>query len=462
MKINIKSLMAFAVLALPSVAAFAQNTNSAYFTDGYLFRHEMNPAFGNEKNYISVPALGNVNFAMRGNIGLSDILYNVNGKTVTFMHPGVSAGEFLGNINDKNKLGADVKFEILSAGFKGFGGYNTIGVNVRSNLGVTLPGSILRLAKEGPANSTYDISDFNVHSDVYAELSFGHSRQINDKLRVGAALKVLLGGANIDAEFETARLTLGEDAWTAVTNAKVQASVKGLIYEMSEKERGPEGDKTIHKYVDDVDVDGTGLNGFGLAVDLGAEYKLNNDWRFSAALLDLGFISWSNNMVASTNGERTFTTDIHTFNVDDDAGNSFSREIDRMGEKLASLYELQDNGDAGGRSKMLGATLNLGAEYTLPAYRKLTFGLMNSTRIQSKYSWTEFRLSANVAPVKMLSAGVNVAAGTYGCSLGWILNFHPTGFNLYLGMDHTLGSLAKQGVPLSSNASVNFGMNFPF
>lgn len=454
--------MAFAVLALPSVAAFAQNTNSAYFTDGYLFRHEMNPAFGNEKNYISVPALGNVNFAMRGNIGLSDILYNVNGKTATFMHPGVSAGEFLGNINDKNKLGADVKLEILSAGFKGFGGYNTIGVNVRSNLGVTLPGSILRLAKEGPANSTYDISDFNVHSDVYAELSFGHSRQINDKLRVGAALKVLLGDANIDAEFETARLTLGEDAWTAVTNAKVQASVKGLTYEMSEKERGPEGDKTIHKYVDDVDVDGTGLNGFGLAVDLGAEYKLNNDWRFSAALLDLGFISWSNNMVASTNGERTFTTDIHTFNVDDDADNSFSREIDRMGEKLASLYELQDNGDAGGRSKMLGATLNLGAEYTLPAYRKLTFGLMNSTRIQSKYSWTEFRLSANVAPVKMLSAGVNVAAGTYGCSLGWILNFHPTGFNLYLGMDHTLGSLAKQGVPLSSNASVNFGMNFPF
>lgn len=454
--------MACAVLALPSVSAFAQNTNSAYFTDGYLFRHELNPAFGNDKNYVSMPALGNVNFALRGNIGLSDVLYNVNGKTVTFMHPGVSAGEFLGNINDKNKLGADIKLEILSAGFKAFGGYNTIGINVRSNLGVTLPGSLLRLAKEGPSNSTYDISDFNVHSDAYAELSFGHSRQINDKLRVGAALKVLLGGANLDAEFKTARLTLGEDAWTAVTNAKVQASVKGLTYKMSETERGPEGEETVHRYVDDVDVDGAGLNGFGLAVDLGAEYKLNSDWRFSAALLDLGFINWSNNMVASTNGERTFTTGIHTFDVDDDADNSFDREIDRMGEKLADLYELQDNGDEGSRSKMLGATLNLGAEYTLPAYRKLTFGLMNSTRIQSKYSWTEFRLSANVAPVKIFSAGVNVAAGTYGCAFGWILNFHPTGFNLYLGMDRTLGSLAKQGVPLSSNASFNLGMNFPF
>ena len=29
-------------------------------------------------------------------------------------------------------------------------------------------------------------------------------------------------------------------------------------------------------------------------------------------------------------------------------------------------------------------------------------------------------------------------------------------------MDHTLGKLSKEGVPLSSNASVNFGINVPF
>ena len=35
---------------------------------------------------------------------------------------------------------------------------------------------------------------------------------------------------NIDAEFDKAQLTLGEDQWTAVTNATVNASVKGLTY----------------------------------------------------------------------------------------------------------------------------------------------------------------------------------------------------------------------------------------
>lgn len=33
---------------------------------------------------------------------------------------------------------------------------------------------------------------------------------------------------------------------------------------------------------------------------------------------------------------------------------------------------------------------------------------------------------------------------------------------MFLGMDHTLGKLAKQGLPLSSNAAVNLGINFPF
>jgi hypothetical protein len=79
-----------------------------------------------------------------------------------------------------------------------------------------------------------------------------------------------------------------------------------------------------------------------------------------------------------------------------------------------------------------------------------------------KYSWTEFRLSANVAPTNIFSASANMALGTYGTSFGWLLNFHPSGFNLFVGMDHTLGKLAKQGVPLSGRANVNIGINFPF
>ena len=119
-------------------------------------------------------------------------------------------------------------------------------------------------------------------------------------------------------------------------------------------------------------------------------------------------------------------------------------------------------GSAGTRSYALNTTLNDAAQYTFPLYRNLKFGLVNSTRFAGPFTWTQFRLSANVTPVKVFSATANFAVGTYGASFGWMINVHPKYFNLFLGMDHTPGKLAKQFVPLSSNMQVNFGINFPF
>lgn len=451
-----KTKYILAALMLSATGAYAQYTNSGYFTEGYTYRHQLNPAFGNEKNYISIPAIGNMNMGIVGNMNLQDFIYNIDGKTTTFLHPDVSASEFMGNIEDENELNFDTRIQILSVGFKGFGGYNTIGVSMRGSLYGMMPKALFQFAKEGITNKTYDISDFGLHTNAYAELALGHSRQINDKLRVGANLKFLFGLANIDAEFNKAKLRLGQDHWDATVNAEIQASVKGLEYETETS------DFSGKPYVNGMDVDGFGLNGFGMAVDLGAEYKLNDTWRFSAALLDFGFISWSNNMVATTNGDKNVTTDKYKFDFDENADPDFEDQIDNLGDELMSLYELDNEGDKGGRTKMLGATINLGAEYTLPAYNKLKFGLMNTTRFQGTNTWTEFRLSANVAPVKIFSAGANIAAGTYGMGFGWILSFHPKGFNLFAAMDHTLGKVSKEFVPLTSKGTFNLGVNIPF
>ena len=459
---KVRSIIAAIALMSVAMPIAAQHTASGYFTDGYLYRHEMNPAIANEQSYVAMPGISNLNVAMRSNLGVKDVLFNRNGRTTTFLNPNVSVADAMSGINDINKTNVDVKVQILGVGFKGFNGYNHVAINARANVATVIPRSLFSLAKEGIENKTYDISDFKAHADAYTEIALGHSHKINDKLSVGATLKIILGGANVDAQFNKAQLSLQENAWEAVTNAKIQASVKGLKYKEKTEMRGAEGQEVPHTYINDVDVKNTGLNGFGLGLDLGAEYKLDDSWKFSGALLDLGFISWSNNMVASTKGDKTFTTDKYLFNVDKDADNKFSREMDRMTEGLAKLYELQNEGDKGSRTTGLAATMNLGVEYTLPTYQDLSFGLLNTTRIHGKYSWTDFRLSANWHTGKLFSTGINFAAGTYGASFGWILNLHPNGFNFYLAMDHTLGKLAKQGVPLSANGHVNLGINFPF
>ncbi len=458
---QIKFFMAVAVLDLATTIANAQNLNSGYFADGYLYRHDLNPAFANKQGYVAMPGIGNLNVGMNSNLRMDKIFYNVDGKTALFIHPKVDAGSFLSAVKDKNKIAVDLHEQILGFGFKGMGGYNTFEINARANVGVNIPGSLFRLAKQGIENKTYDISDFAAHADAYGEIALGHSHQINEKLRIGAKMKFLLGVANIDADFKKAQLTLGEDEWVGVTNAEIQTSLKKMAYKIEETERGPEGEENVHRYVSGVDNSKWGINGFGLAFDLGAEYKWDENWSFSAALLDLGYIGWKTNYVASTDGDREIHTSKYIFNVDDDASNSFENESDRFVEGLSELYELQDKGNKGSRSRGLAATMNLGVEYTPDFYRKMSFGLTNSTRM-GKYGWTEFRLSTNVAPTNIFSASANVALGTYGFSFGWLLNFHPTGFNMYLGMDHTLSKLAKQGLPLSGRGNVNIGINIPF
>lgn len=468
-----KTINKFLLLALSvssALCANAQSINSGYFVEGNLYRNQLNPALTSTdslpQNYVAVPALGNIALGLSGNTALSSLLYNVNGKTVLFTNPGVSASEVMSNIKDKNRITENMRMSILSFGFRGFGGYNTIAINLRENLGVTLPGQLVGLAKESITGKTYDLGLLNSHADAYVELAFGHQRKIDDKLKVGAALKVLLGGGNVDLTVDKALVSLGQDKWTIETDARLESSIKGLEYKTKKASEEWKGDYTSapkprdYNYVNDMKVNSPGINGFGLGIDLGAEYKINEDWKVSAAILDLGFISWSNNLMAASNA--TFTTDKYEFSANKDDDNKFSREFDRLKDGLSQIYRLEDKGDQGGRSTMLATTINLGGEYTLPVYRKLSFGALFSTRLHKNYGYTEGRISANWRGTKTFTASANVAYGTYGADFGWVLNYHPQFINIFLAMDHTFGSVAKQFIPVSGKGSINFGLSVPF
>ena len=447
------SLIVLVGILFPSVAN-AQQLSSGYFTDGYLYRFKANPAFGNDQSFVSFPGVGDLNVAYRGNARLTDFVFRKNGQDVTFLNENVGTQEFLGNLNDYTHLGVSAAIPVMSFGFKGFHGYNTVSVSASTNASLKVPKDLFRLLKEGANIQSYDISHAAAHLTATAEVALNHSHQITKDLRIGATLKILVGAGDLDMNFEKAKLTLDGDYWTAVTNGKVQASVKNMEFMIDEN--NVSGDE----YVDDFDLGSFGISGFGAAIDLGAEYKFR-DFKFSLALLDLGFMHWSDTYVASTDGDQTLKIDKNAFenNVED---GGMGDEWEEIGDNLSDLYELKDMGNIGGRSTSLATTMNLGVEYTLPMYKKLSFGLLNTTRFQSDYTWTEFRLSANFAPCKFFSMGINGAVGTFGSAFGWIVNLHPTGFNLFVGMDHTIFGLSEMGIPSSKATSVNLGVNFPF
>lgn len=473
MKILSKKYILSASLLMLGGAAMAQNLNSAYFTEGYHYRHNLNPAFGDSCSFISIPALGNISVNTRGNFGYQDVvmknpMYGQPGqkRMTTFMNPYISTGDALkGFSKGDNKIVGDVNLTILAAGFKAFGGYNTIELSEKTSFGMVLPYELFEFAKN-TGNQNYNIGDVSLRARSYAELALGHSRQITEKLRMGAKLKFLLGVGAADVELKDVQANLaGTDQWTLSGQGTAQVSVKGFTYKSKVSEYNdpshvsPDGTQGKYEHVDDVDVDGFGLNGFGMALDLGAEYKINDDWRVSAAVMDLGFINWSNNMKAVNAKNQFVFNGFHDTTVGSGSGGTLDDKMDSYGDQLSDFANLKDMGDAGSRSTALAATINLGAEYTLPMYKKLSFGALSSTRLNGSYTWTEGRVSANWKPLSWLDGGVNFAVNSFSTSMGWVLNIHPSGYNLFIGMDHLLGKTSKEFIPLSSNASIAIGMN---
>lgn len=446
---------AIAAMALGALSASAQS-RSAYFLDNYAYGYQLNPSKGFAHNgYFAFPALGSLNVGVSGNVGVDNFVFPLqNGKTGLFLNPEISADKFLGGLKNNCRLGIDLRETILAFGFKGLGGFNNVSISAVANAQVRVPKDLFAFCKEGITNRTYEIGRIGVHADAYAEIALNHSHDLSKVLpglRIGGTFKFMMGVGNADAQLQRADLELLPNAWRAVTNGYIRCNVAGLRYTTDTNDVGRE-------YIDGVEMDNfSPINGYGIAFDLGATWKMNQDWEFALAFNDLGFISWKNDMYASTGGDHVL--DITSPTLDP---NDFDSYLDELSDKVTELYQFEDMGNQGGHTRALEATMNLSAKYTLPQYRKLTFGFLNTTRMAHRFAWTDFRLSATVQPMKWIGATINYGIGTFGNHFGWMLNICPKGFNLFLGMDHTLGKFSKEYIPLQSNMQLSLGLNFPF
>lgn len=455
---NLNKYLAVAVMVGAATGVSAQALNSGYFLDGYLFKHQLNPALESDKAYFSIPVLGNINIGTRGNIGLGNFLYpTANGGLTTFMNSSISAEEFLNGLSTNNKLAMNVDMSILSAGFRAWGGFNTIDIGLRSHTALNIPKDMLEFMKVGQSGPTtvYDMGDMGMSSANYVEVALGHSRQINDKLRVGAKVKFLLGGMYADMSLKNTHVTLSENEWVVSANGEMNIAAKGMTV--------PEKDGGLVDF-DNIEYDSPGLSGFGLGIDLGATYEVIDNLTVSAAVKDLGFIGWSNNTYASTNNEPWRFDGFENLSFSDDKEeDKLENQLDALGDEFEDYANLHRRSTGEKLSKALAATLVVGAEYALPMYDKLSFGLLSTTRFNGPYTWSEGRLSANVSPLSWLEGGVNVAVSSFGTSAGWILNLHPKGFSIFLGMDCLVGKVNPQFIPVNNaNASFSCGFNVTF
>ncbi len=448
---SIKKTMLCVALAVATAAGADAQNRSGYFLDNYIYNYQMNPAMGRDgKGEVGFPGFGSFNLGISSNFGASTFLHQMNdGRMVTFMHPDIPASEAMDRFGNHLRLGVDVRENIINVGFRAFGGYNHISINAVSGAQFRLPKSLFSFMKEGITNRTYDIGRVDLHADAYAEIALNHSRDLGKilpGLRVGGSFKFLVGIGNVDVNMNKADVELGTDAWRATTDGVAKVSLKGFDWKLNHEGQ-----------IDGADMDGfSAPNGYGMAIDLGATYEWK-DFTFALAFNDLGFINWQHTVTAGTNGEHTFDSNNYILDPAD-----IDASFDQMKDDVTDLYDLRPEGEAGNRVRALGATMNASVEYALPMYKKLSFGLLNTTHMAHRFAWTDFRLSANIVPVKCIGINVNYGIGTFGSHFGWMLNIAPKGFNIYFGMERMLGKLSKQYIPKNLNAQFSMGLNFPF
>jgi hypothetical protein len=467
-----KYLLAVALMAQAG-SMMGQELNSAYFTDDFKYRHDMNPAYGNSQGYAAIPVLGNMNMRLQGSLGMGDIFFKNPDfgvkpgakKTTTFLHPGISVDEAMKGFDEgANTILMDIDLPIVSVGFSAFNGYNTVELKERTHFGLSMPYDFFLFAKDMKSGQ-YSFDDLGAQGWSYAELAFGHSRQLFDNLRVGAKVKLLFGIANFDFSTDGMGATLEDNHWVISGKAKAELNMKGAKFK--EKEEEYKSKPETYQKFDGVDIDGAGLGGFGLGLDLGAVYEFKDcsvDWldglKVSLALTDLGFINWSNSVVAESSGDPFEFNGFQMGYKDDEEGDrKFDNGGDNISDDLEDFTNLENKGDIGSTSRALASTLRFGLEYPLPVYDKLTFGSLLTHRFDGNYSWTEERISANVKPLNWVDGGINVAFTSFCTTMGWVLNFHPAGMNVFFGMDHMIGKTGASMMPLDSNVSFNFGLN---
>lgn len=470
-----KTLTTGLAVSVALIAGAQSAPRSAYFLDGYTFRHQLNAAFAGERNYVSIPALANINPSLFSNVGVNTFLYKTGGgryDLTTFMSPTVDASEFLGKLSDNNHINANVDITLLSAGFKAFGGFNTITIGARTDMGVNLPKDLfafMKLGQTGP-DTRYSFSDIDVRANAMAEIALGHQHNIDSRLSIGAKLKVLLGVGNVSTHIDDMDVRLSGDQWLVSANGQLKAAAGSGLYVPTRLESGKEIEKPgMADLVDfgGIEYNNFGFSGFGMGVDLGATYQLLPDLQLSAAVNDLGFMSWNHAVLANT-GSGTWSFDgFNNIAVDDEQP---GYEENKLGQQLDNIwYDIQDalsfhrQETEGSYTKALAATIHLGAEYKMPFYNKLTGAFLFSTHIAGCSSWTEGRFYANVKPVRWFDATVNYGASTYGSSFGWMINFHPKGFSFFIGSDHQFFKVTPQYVPVGhASASINLGFNVTF
>ena len=426
------------IIVCMTINANAQQEATLYFMSYVPQSSYLNPAFI-PKQKLSIGIPGSSVFVQYGNNGFSYTDFvSKQGGVVT-----ADLDKLYGSLKDKNYIVNATQADLLRVNFRLTPKlFFLINATAKSYSSVMLPKELAGILLKGTTPLVASSSSFALEgeSTTYGELGVGAAYQVNPKLSVGGRVKFLTG--IVSGSTESARGNIALDNNYSVTlSADANIRTSGI--------KNIENGK-ISDY----------LKNSGLSFDLGGTYRLLKNLTLSASVLDIGSISWQNDLNAysldSRKANYTFKG-IDLQKVLDGDDNYLTAE----GDSLKKHFTFKETTTAG-YSTLLPAKAYLGGRYNLKErlsvcallfteqYRgrflpgfsaslQKDFGRWVSTSVSYSVINGIFNnigggLSLNLAPVQLYFVGDNLLSAPF--SINSIQNFNLRfGLNLIFGAE---------------------------
>jgi hypothetical protein len=443
--IAINLTLSFLLVFFSSVVK-AQKNMTMYSLNNMAQTHYLNPAFSPvAKGYIGLPlglhSVGGTNSGFTFNH-----LFKPRAQDDSLVMDVESVVRKLGRTN---MVTLESRNEILGFGFKVKKMYFSFSATNRLETNFIYPKEFMQFIVEGNGKSFVgERASFNklgVNLNSYVEYAIGFNTKIGtaEKLTVGGRIKFLSGILNVATKQSTLGIHTDETMFDLTVDGKVAIHSSGIK---------PFFDTTETHTFGNTLKDAFSFKNFGMALDLGATYKLNEKITLSASLLDLGFIKWKNGNANFISNDINYTfSGVDAKKMFSDTSNVY---WDNFQDSLEQVFSTNEN--ANSYIDGLYTSFYIGGSYQIN--EKFSTGVtVYNQLIKSRYR-AGVAISASLRIKNWFSLTGNYSIyGRSFSNVGFGFCLSPGPFQFYVMSDNVIGFMAQRS---SKNFHVNFGINF--
>lgn len=362
---------------------------------------------------------------------------------------------WISKLPEKTFITAAAGADLLRLGFrinpKVYLGVNVTGKTFGQGF---LPKDMATLLVDGNApyvNSTANVSPM-LEALSYLETAVGAAYEVDSKLTVGGRIKILKGVANITTEASDISIAVDEN-YGITASAGIDVRTSGVN---SLTNSGYEVSKEIKNYM---------KNG-GLAIDLGATYRLLDKLTLNASIVDLGSIKWKTNLYSYSMDRSVATYTFSGIDANQLVNGNGNEYIQAQKDSIKNKFDLKE-GPTDAYRTMLPAKFYVGGNYEI--IKNLNVGtVFFAQSFKGRFSpgWTT-SLNKNFGRVVSATLSYTLSNRSYNnFGAGLSLNLAPV--QLYIVGDNLLKIPSSLIVNQNLNEYINtaqvinvrFGLNF--